>query len=116
MRPTDLISFLDEVMQLEKNEAFHSSLMWHAGLGDGRLRALANPPVYYREAVRALEALRQKAVTLGGNLVVENASLEIKKEFDSWGNDGSSAELMRRVKAQLDPQGLLAPGRFGAGI
>ena len=116
MRPTDLISFLDEVMQLENNGAFHSSLMWHAGFGDGRLRALANPPVYYREAVRALEALRQKAVTLGGNLVVENASLEIKKEFDSWGNDGSSAELMRRVKAQLDPRGLLAPGRFGAGI
>ena len=116
MRPTDLISFLDEVIQLEKSEAFHSSLMWHAGLGDGRLRALANPPVYYREAVRALEALRQKAVTLGGNLVVENAPLEIKSEIDAWGNDYSSQPLMRRIKEQLDRKATLSPGRFVAGI
>jgi len=112
LRPRDLVSFLDEMGELEKDEASHPSLMWQAGLGDGRLRAIAHPPVYYREAVRSLERLRQKIETLRGSLVIENAPGEIKSEIDAWGNDYSSQPLMRRVKEQLDPQKLLSPGRF----
>ncbi|HLR07406.1 MAG TPA: FAD-linked oxidase C-terminal domain-containing protein [Pyrinomonadaceae bacterium] len=112
LRPGDLVSFVNEVAALETDEASHPSLMWHAGVGDGRLRAIAKPPVYHREAVRALERLRQKAETLSGNLVVESAPIEIKNEFDAWGGFGSAAELMARVKSALDPQNLLSPGRF----
>ena len=60
LRPSDLVSFVTEAL-LETDEASHPSLMWHAGVGDGRLRAIAKPPVYHREAVRVLERLRQKA-------------------------------------------------------
>jgi len=112
LRPSDLGSFVNELAALERDEAWHPSLRWHAGMGDGRLRAIAKPPVYHREAVRALERLRQKAETLGGNLVLESAPIEIKNEFDAWGGFGSAAELMRRVKSELDPQNLLSPGRF----
>jgi FAD/FMN-containing dehydrogenase len=114
LRPGDLVTFVNEVAALEKDEASHPSLMWHAGLGDGRLRAMARPPVYHREAVRALAGLRQKAETLGGNLIVESAPIEIKNEFDAWGGSGSAGELMKRVKSELDPQNLLSPGRFEA--
>ena len=100
------------MIALERDETSHVSLRWHAGLGDGRLRAIARAPVYHREAVRALERLRGKAETLGGNLVLETAPLEIRNEFDSWGRFGSSTELMQRVKAQLDPRNSLSPGRF----
>ncbi len=112
LRPSDLVSFVNEAAELETDEASHPALMWHAGMGDGRLRAIARPPVYHREAVRALERLRQKAETLGGHLVVESAPIEIKNEFDAWGDFGSAAGLMKRVKAQLDPENLLSPGRF----
>ena len=112
LRPSDLGSFVSEVAALERDEASHPLLMWHAGMGDGRLRAIACPPVYHREAVRALEGLRQKAKALGGHLVVESAPIEIKNEFDAWGGFGSAAELMKRVKSELDPQNLLSPGRF----
>ena len=115
LRPSDLASFINEVSALETDEASHPSLMWHAGIGDGRLRAIAKPPVYHREAVRALERLRQRAESLGGNLIVENAPFEIKNEFDAWGGFGSAAELMKRVKSELDPANLLSPGRFEAG-
>jgi len=114
LRPSDLVSFVNEAAELETDEASHPALMWHAGMGDGRLRAIARPPVYHREAVRALERLRQKAETLGGHLVVESAPIEIKNEFDAWGDFGSAAGLMKRVKAQLDPENLLSPGRFDA--
>ena len=62
--------------------------------------------MYHREAVRALARLRQKAESLGGSLVVESASDEIRNEFNVWGDFGSAAELMKRVKAQLDPNNL----------
>jgi glycolate oxidase subunit GlcD len=115
VRPSDLVSLVHEVSALETDEASHPALMWHAGMGDGRLRAIAKPPVYHREAVRALERLRGKAETHGGNLVVESAPIEIKNEFDAWGGFGSAGELMKRVKAELDPQNLLSPGRFEVG-
>jgi glycolate oxidase subunit GlcD len=116
LRPTDLISLLSDVAALEEDEASHVGLRWHAGLGDGRLRAIARAPVYHRETVRVLERLRQKTRSLGGNLVVEGAPTEIKNELDAWGDFGSVTGLMKRVKAQLDPQNLLSPGRFDSGI
>jgi glycolate oxidase subunit GlcD len=116
LRPTDLVGFLGEMAELENDEASHPELRWHAGLGDGRLRAIARTPVYHREAVRALESLRQKAETLGGSLVVESASDEIRNEFDVWGDLGSAVELMKRVKAKLDPLNSLSPGRFAVSI
>jgi glycolate oxidase FAD binding subunit len=112
LRPTDLVSFINEVAELEQDDASHVSLQWHAGLGDGRLRAMGRAPVYHREAVRALERLRQKAENLGGSLILESAPVEIKNEFGAWGDFGSASELMRRVKQQLDPQNLLSPGRL----
>jgi FAD/FMN-containing dehydrogenase len=112
LRPTDLAGFLSHLAELEDDEASHPGLCWHAGLGDGRLRAFARTPVYHREAVRALERLRQQAENLGGSLIVESAREEIKNEFDAWGDFGSAAQLMQRVKAQLDPDNRLSPGRF----
>ena len=112
LKPTEMLQFLDEVVRLENDEASHPSVMWHAGVGDGRLRAIAGTPLYHREAVRALERLRHRVEDLGGTLVVESAPLEIKNEFGAWGDFGSASELMMRVKSQLDPQGLLSPGRL----
>jgi glycolate oxidase subunit GlcD len=112
LRPTDLAGFLSEMEELENDEVSHPELRWHAGLGDGRLRAIARTPVYHREAVRALESLRQKAQAFGGSLVIESASDEIRNEFDVWGDFGSVAELMKRVKVQLDPLNSLSSGRF----
>ena len=97
---------------LERDEASHAQVRWHAGLGDGRLRVIAVTPVYHREAVRALEGWRQKAENLGGSLKIEKAPIEIKNGFDSWGTLGSAAELMRRVKQRLDPENAFSAGRF----
>jgi FAD/FMN-containing dehydrogenase len=111
LKPTELATFLDDIRVLESDEASFKSLEWHAGLGDGRLRATARTPAYHREAVRALSKLRERAESLEGRLFLENAPAEIKAEFDPWGDPGSVKELMKRVKAQLDPQNLLSPGR-----
>ena len=102
--------FLNEVSALD--EASHPGAQWQAGLGDGRVRVLANCPTYHQQAVRALERLRQKAENLGGSLVVEKASADFKREFDSWGSFGSAGELMQRIKHELDPENTLSPRRL----
>jgi glycolate oxidase FAD binding subunit len=38
-----------------------------------------------------------------------------KQQIDVWGEVGAVA-LMGRIKNQFDPQGVLSPGRFVAGL
>jgi len=64
VRAGDLSSFIEEVVSIEEDDATQVELQWQAGLGDGRLRAMTRVPVYHREAVRALERLRQRAENL----------------------------------------------------
>jgi glycolate oxidase FAD binding subunit len=50
-----------------------------------------------------------------GALVVLRAPDSVRSLVDSWGQV-AGLDLMRRVKAQFDPQRLLSPGRFVGGI
>ncbi len=64
---------------------------------------------------RAVQRLREVAASNGGSVVVLDAAAEVKAVVDSWGPI-PALDLMRRVKAQFDPTGRLAPGRFVGGI
>jgi len=112
VRPTDLPALMNEIAKLESDDAWHSSVRWHASAGDGRVRVMARSPLYHQEAARALAGFRQTAEDCGGRLFVEKAPVEVKREFDAWGNFGSASELMSRVKQQMDPGNLLSPGRI----
>ena len=74
--------------------------------GDGSLAGMAE----------ALAALREKAGALGGSLVLQEAPPGLKQRMDAWGDPGPGFTVMRRIKAEFDPQGLCSPGRFLGGI
>ncbi|HEX6188063.1 MAG TPA: FAD-binding protein [Pyrinomonadaceae bacterium] len=112
VRPTELPALVDEIARLESDDAWHSSVRWHASAGDGRVRVMARSPLYHQEAGRTLEGFRQTAEDRGGSLIVEKAPVEVKREFDAWGSFASAGELMQRVKEQMDPESVLSPGRF----
>ena len=63
-----------------------------------------------------LTALRQLALEVQGNLIIERAPPELKRYIDVWGPVGKTLHLMKQVKAKFDADGLLNPGRFIASI
>ena len=51
-----------------------------------------------------------------GNLVVESCPPKIKEKISVWGQQRSDHLIMRRLKENMDPRGVLNPGRFVGGI
>lgn len=66
--------------------------------------------------LKLIEDLTSEAAKNGGNLVVESCPLAIKKRIDVWGQSRSDYRIMRHLKEQMDPAGVLNPGRFVGGI
>jgi len=64
---------------------------------------------------RVLDGLRRRSRDFGGTVVVRDADPDTRRQLDVWGPVGG-LDLMRRVKDQLDPGRVLAPGRFVGGI
>jgi len=62
--------------------------------------------------LRLVTSLRQEVTRLGGTMVVEAAPAALKERLDVWGEPGADFPLMRGLKEQFDPQGILSPGRF----
>jgi glycolate oxidase FAD binding subunit len=52
----------------------------------------------------------------GGHAVIFAAPLRLKEGYDVWGPPAATYSLMRKIKHQFDPNGLLNPGRFLGGI
>jgi FAD/FMN-containing dehydrogenase len=114
LRPADIGTFLTKL----DNSSDSSEFMWHAGIGTGRIRVLNRlqqnePDSPSAESIARIETFRTKAQELGGALIIENASTEIKNRVDAWGNLGPSAGLMKRIKQELDPCDIFSPGTFG---
>jgi len=66
--------------------------------------------------IKLVGKLTSEAVKNEGNLVVESSPLPIKKRVNIWGRSRSDYQIMRRIKKQVDPAGVLNPGRFLGGI
>jgi glycolate oxidase FAD binding subunit len=101
-----------EVFQklLEMNDGCFAT----ADLGVGIIR-LAFQATEAR-AVEIIKALRSEAIGAGGTLFVERAPAIVKEELNAWSDVGNLATLMKGVKQNFDPQDVLSPGRFVAGI
>jgi glycolate oxidase FAD binding subunit len=66
--------------------------------------------------VELIGGLTSEAVKNEGNLVIESSPLLIKKNVDVWGQSRSDYLVVRRLKEQIDPAGILNIGRFVGGI
>ena len=48
--------------------------------------------------------------------MLERAAIDLKREIDVWGSTRGDFSLMCALKGQMDPRGVLSPGRYMGGI
>ncbi|HWM77308.1 MAG TPA: FAD-binding oxidoreductase [Methylomirabilota bacterium] len=105
-----------EVESIASRQGLSVAIVGEAGNGILRvaLTGAIAPDVFARELVAPLRAALQGE---GGSLVIERAPLPLKGATDVWGPVPEIAlGVMRRLKAEFDPLGILNPGRFVGGL
>ena len=63
-----------------------------------------------------VKKLRKLARGYGAQAVVQRCPVPVKASIDVWGEAIEGLDIMRRIKNQMDPVGILNPGRFAGGI
>lgn len=100
-----------------RRRGFVSAWCAHAGVGHVTAALAAQATRPEPSAIAAvLDDWRTSAHAAGGHASVTWAPLPVKSALPVWDDAGAAGRLMQRIKAQLDPNNVLNPGRFVAGI
>jgi glycolate oxidase FAD binding subunit len=87
-----------------------------AHVGAGILRVAVSGPLPQGPGLgiwaSVLGGLRIRLEDRGGSLTLSRAPGPLLDEVGAWGSVGDEATLLKGIKKQFDPQGILAPGRF----
>jgi len=104
--------------KIARESGIECAFICHAGNGILHSYILAgkNLKSKVESFVELVGMLTSEAVKNEGNLVVESSPLLIKKKVDVWGESRSDYLVVRRLKEQIDPAGILNIGRFVGGI
>lgn len=108
----DVSTLLVQLEDLSKNTGLEIHASARAGNGVLMISVEGDVP----DLLQATISMRQFTRSLGGNFVIRQAPPSIKSGIDVWGEIGSPLELMKRLKSQFDPYGVMNPGRFVGGI
>ncbi len=115
--PAQVAELMEQGAGVARARGLQTAWAAHAGVGvvSGALVADLDP----REpgpVAAVLEEWREMARAGGGHATLEWAPLAVKAQVPVWDDPGAAGRIMQRIKAQLDPKGILNPGRFIAGV
>ena len=111
--PAALVPALDALSPLQAALGPEGPVV-HPALG---IAFLAGEAADAAAVAAGIEHARSRLKPLGnGAVVVAAAPPAVRALVDPWGPAPAGIEVMRRLKAELDPEGRLAPGRFVGGI
>ncbi len=82
---------------------------------DAAVGTLWIAPAAENRSVDQFLKLIELARARGGHAVMFAGPPELKQDVDVWGSPPPSFSLMREIKRQFDPKGILNPGRFVGG-
>jgi glycolate oxidase len=99
---------------LEKKHGFPVACFGHAGDGNIHVNIMVDleQPGAKKKCDVALDALFRKVVDLGGVITGEHGIGLAKKPWWPLATSASVRKLHQTVKAALDPEGILNPGKF----
>ena len=111
MLPAQLSSTAEFIREALSANAEWTLLMQSTGLA--WLRADA---VDCAQIAEFISALRSFLAPTGGTVVLLKAPSALREKVNAWGDAGNALPLMKRIKEQFDPRGILNCGRFVGGI
>jgi len=106
VRPSAVTSIMDLLLEIDPNV----SIAAHAG--NGVVIAGFSEFSVADASKTLIQRLQPAAVAAGGNVVVWSCQAGELTRQAVWGAGRGDAEIMRAVKRQFDPKGLLNPDRF----
>jgi FAD/FMN-containing dehydrogenase len=112
--PTLVAETMEQGAQAARQRGLASAWAAHAGVGvvTGALLAVGETAT----VSAVLGDWRAIAHAGGGHANLMRAPLAVKAQVPLWDDPGAGGRIMQRIKAQLDPNNVLNPGRFVAGI
>ena len=115
--PSLVADAIDQGASSARQRGLSAAWTAHAGVGlvTGALRAEGERQDPATVAA-VLAEWRAAARANGGHAALVWAPLPVKAALPVWDDAGATARIMQRIKAQLDPENVLNPGRFVAGI
>ena len=110
---TRLPDLIDGVQQLSRKHAIRICCFGHAGNGNIHVNLLADPddPAQMARIEACLHAVFRLVLSLEGTLSGEHGVGIDKRDYVGWEVAADTLALMRAVKAQFDPKGILNPGK-----
>ena len=111
MLPSQLSSTAEFVREGLSQNADWSLLMHSTGLAWLRIDATD-----CAQLADFISSLRIFLAPAGGTAVVLQGPAALRQKMDVWGATGNALPLMKRIKEQFDPRGILNRGRFVGGI
>ncbi len=110
LKRTDFAEFVRIVQNMT------SDLMILLGNGLLYMKISVDTSTDYESLADSLQQLRQKAIDLKGNLLIEAAPPELKRLIDIWGPIGHTLNIMKKLKTRFDSENRLNPGRYVSSI
>jgi glycolate oxidase FAD binding subunit len=108
----DLSIIFEKLEDISKNSGL--GILASARAGNGVLIISLDGEI--PNVIKAAISLRELVNSLNGTMIIQQAPPSIKSEIDVWGEIGSSLSIMKKLKSQFDPNGVINPGRFVGGI
>jgi glycolate oxidase FAD binding subunit len=115
--PAQVADVMEQGASVARGRGLGAAWSAHAGVGVCVGALIAEPGRADVDVIAdVLREWRQIARSGGGHAVLERAPLTVKSRVPVWDELGAAERIMRRIKSQLDPRGILNPGRFVGGI
>jgi glycolate oxidase FAD binding subunit len=117
MLPAVVADTMEQGAAVARQRGFASAWSAHAGVGHVTAALRAEGERHDPLTVAAVLAeWRAAAHAGGGHASIAFAPLAVKAALPVWDDAGAAGRIMRRIKAQLDPNDVLNPGRFVGGM
>ena len=113
--PTQVTEVIEQAGAVAQRYGLRAAFAAHAAVGIVTA-VLAGGGDSAQPVIAALREWRELVRAAGGHAVLERAPLAVKEQVAVWEPPGPAFRIMERIKTQLDPKGILNPGRFVGGI